>query len=229
MAIPDYQTCMLPLLKFANDEKEHSLREAVDQLAPKFNLTDEEIREMLPSGQQPLFLNRLGWARTYLKQAGLVEPTKRGYFCITQRGLDVLNEKPDKITKKYLERFEEFRQFLQRKKKSSKKEKDNDTETDKTPAEELESAYENLRVNLADELIEKLKSCPPSLFEQIIVELLVKMGYGGSRKDAGQAIGKSGDGGIDGIIKEDRLGLDIIYIQAKRWESTVRPVSGLRN
>ena len=221
MAIPDYQTCMLPLLKFAKDEKEHSLREAVDQLAPKFNLTDEEIREMLPSGQQPLFLNRLGWARTYLKQAGLLEPTKRGYFCITQRGIEVLNEKPDKITKKYLERFEEFRQFLQRKKRGSNKKKDDDTETDKTPAEELESAYENLRDNLTDELIEKLKSCPPSLFEQIIVELLVRMGYGGSRKDAGQAIGKSGDGGIDGIIKEDRLGLDIIYIQAKRWENTV--------
>ncbi len=221
MAIPDYQTCMLPLLRFASDGKEHSLREAVDRLAPKFNLTDDEIREMLPSGQQPVFINRMGWARTYLKQACLIEPTRRGYFRITQRGLDVLKKNPDKIDVKFLDQFDEFLDFRKRKKKDTGNGDDTSKEVEKTPAEELEGAYESLRDNLAKELIEKIKGCPPSLFEQIIVELLVKMGYGGSRKDAGQAIGKSGDGGIDGIIKEDRLGLDIIYIQAKRWENTV--------
>jgi restriction system protein len=221
MTIPDYQTCMLPLLKFASDKKEHSLREAVDQLASTFELTDEEMREMLPSGQQAVFLNRMGWARTYLKQAGLIEPTRRGYFRITKRGLNVLHKNPEKINAKFLDQFEEFREFRKRRKKDTGKGDDNVKETDKTPAEELESAYENIRNDLAEELIEKLKMCPPSLFEKIVVELLVKMGYGGSRKDAGQAIGKSGDGGIDGIIKEDRLGLDIIYIQAKRWENTV--------
>lgn len=221
MTIPDYQTCMLPLLKFASNEKEHSLREAVDQLGSKFELTDEEMREMLPSGQQAVFVNRMGWARTYLKQSCLIEPTRRGYFRITNRGLKVLTENPEKINVKFLDQFEEFREFRKRRKKDTGKGDDNDKETDKTPAEELESAYENLRNDLAEELIEKLKTCPPSLFEKIVVELLVKMGYGGSRKDAGQAIGKSGDEGIDGIIKEDRLGLDIIYIQAKRWENTV--------
>jgi len=221
MAIPDFQTCMLPLLKFISDQKEHSLRETVEKLATQFRLTDEEIREMLPSGQQAVFLNRIGWARTYLKQAGLIEATRRGYFRITQRGLDVLKKNPEKITVKFLEQFEEFRDFRKRKKKVTGNGDDNDKETGKTPAEELETAYENLRENLAKELVEKFKECAPSLFEKIIVELLVKMGYGGSRKDAGQAIGKSGDEGIDGIIKEDRLGLDIIYIQAKRWENTV--------
>ena len=172
MAIPDYQTCMLPLLIYANDQKEHSLREAVEKLATQFELTDDEIREMLPSGQQAVFLNRLGWARTYLKQAGLIAPTKkRGYFRITQTGLNVLDDKPDKITKKYLEQFEDFREFLHRKKKDSKIKNDNDIGTDKTPAEELETAYENLRENLANELIENFKNCPPSLFEKIIVEL----------------------------------------------------------
>jgi restriction system protein len=212
---------MLPLLKFASDKKEHSLREAVDQLASKFELTEEDMKEMLPSGQQAVFVNRMGWARTYLKKAGLIEPTRRGYFRITDRGLKVLNENPEKINVKFLNQFEEFLEFRKRTKKDTVKDDDNDKEMDKTPAEELESAYENLRNDLAQELIEKLKACPPSLFEKIVVELLVKMGYGGSRKDAGQAIGKSGDEGIDGIIKEDRLGLDIIYIQAKRWEGTV--------
>ena len=221
MPIPDYQTCMLPLLKFASDQKEHSLREAVDRLGSKFELTDEEMREMLPSGQQAVFVNRMGWARTYLKQAGLIEPTRRGYFRITERGLDVLSKNPEKINVKFLEQFEEFRDFRKRKKKVTGNGDGNDKVTDKTPAEELETAYENLRNDLAEELIENLKACPPSMFEKIVVELLVKMGYGGSRKDAGQAIGKSGDEGIDGIIKEDRLGLDIIYIQAKRWENTV--------
>ncbi|OPL14584.1 MAG: restriction endonuclease [delta proteobacterium ML8_D] len=221
MAIPDYQTCMLPLLKLTSDQKEHSLREAVDKLAEHFELTDEELKELLPSGQQAVFVNRIGWARSYLKQAGLLEPTRRGYFQITQRGCNVLDQNPDKINIKFLEQFKEFRDFKQRRRGKAVQETDTDQDQERTPAEALETAYENLRSELSSELLQQIKSSPPSLFEKIVVELLVKMGYGGSRKDAGEAIGKTGDEGIDGIIKEDRLGSDIIYIQAKRWENTV--------
>lgn len=222
MAIPDYQSCMLPLLEFLGDQDEHSLRETIDHLANHFKLTKEELKQLLPSGQQAIFDNRVAWARTYLKQAGLLEPTRRGYFRITPRGLKILQQRPEKINVKFLEQFKEFREFRQRKRKPQDKIKENiKEETEKTPAEALEAAYENLREGLAKELLQQIKKCPPSLFEKIVVELLVKMGYGGSRKDAGQAIGKSGDEGIDGIIKEDKLGLDIIYIQAKRWENTV--------
>ncbi len=221
MTIPDYQTCMLPLLKFASDNNEHSLREAVDKLAQYFELTDEELKELLPSGQQGVFVNRIGWARSYMKQAGLLEPTRRGYFRIAKRGISVLAQNPAKINVHFLEQFKEFRDFKKRKRLKPPQKNDIQQDQGRTPAEALETAYENLRSELANELLQQIKASPPSLFEQIVVELLVKMGYGGSRKDAGKAIGKSGDEGIDGIIKEDRLGLDIIYIQAKRWEDTV--------
>jgi len=221
MPVPDYQTCMLPLLKFASDQREHSLREAVDQLAGYFRLTDQEQKELLPSGQQTVFANRVGWAKSYLKQAGLLEQTRRGYFRITQRGCDVINQNPEKIDINFLEKYKEFRNFRKRKRIETVKENEGQEDQEKTPAEALEIAYENLRSELANELLQQIKSSPPSLFEEIVVELLVEMGYGGSRRDAGKAIGKTGDEGIDGIIKEDRLGLDIIYIQAKRWNNTV--------
>jgi len=222
MAIPDYQSCMLPLLEFLGDQHEHSLRETIDHLSTHFELTEDELKQLLPSGQQAVFDNRVAWARTYLKQAGLLEPTRRGSFRITPRGLEVLKQKPEKINVKFLEQFKEFRDFRQRKRKPHDKTKETHKEDiEKTPAEALEAAYENLREDLAKDLLQQIKKCPPSLFEKIVVELLVKMGYGGSRKDAGQAIGRSGDEGIDGIIKEDKLGLDIIYIQAKRWENTI--------
>ena len=218
MAIPDYQSIMLPLLKFAGDQKEHSLREVIEILADHFNLTSDERRELLPSGQQEVFKNRVGWARTYMKKAMLLESPRRGYFKITERGMAVLSKNPQEINVKFLEQFEEFRQFraLRREKPKIVEE-----ELGRTPEEALENAYQNLRDDLANDLLEQIKNSPPGLFESIVVDLLVKMGYGGSRKDAGQAIGRSGDEGIDGIIKEDRLGLDIIYIQAKRWENAV--------
>ena len=221
MAIPDYQTVMLPLLKFAGDQREHSLREAVDQLAEEFRLTEEERKELLPSGQQEIFTNRVAWARTYMGKAGLLESTRRGYFKITDRGAKVLKQNPDRIDVKFLEQFEEFRQFRALRHTETKEEEVEVETHERTPEEALESAYKQLRDNLANELLQQIKLCSPGLFEKIVVELLVKMGYGGSRQDAGRAIGKSGDEGIDGIIKEDRLGLDIIYIQAKRWENTV--------
>jgi len=221
MGIPDYQTIMLPLLRFAGDQQEHSLREAIDRLADDFGLTEEERKELLSSGQQEIFNNRVAWARSYMGKAGLLESTRRGYVKITDRGMKVLKQNPERIGVKFLDQFEEFRQFRAlRHTKTEEEEVEGETH-ERTPEEALESAYNQLRDNLANDLLQQIKSCSPGLFEKIVVELLLKMGYGGSRQDAGRAIGRSGDEGIDGIIKEDRLGLDIIYIQAKRWENSV--------
>ena len=216
MAIPDYQAIMLPLLRFAGDGAEHSLREAIESLADEFKLSDEERRELLPSGQQEVFDNRVGWARTYMKKAGLLRTTRRGFFEITERGSEALRKKPEKIDGKFLEQFQEFREFKSLRHQPIPSDEQEEGEQKRTPEEVLERAYQNLRTDLAADLITQIKQSPPALFERLVVELLVKMGYGGSRKDAGKAIGKSGDEGLDGIIKEDRLGLDIIYIQAKR-------------
>lgn len=221
MAIPDYQTIMLPLLKFAGDKKEHSLQDAIDKLGDYFELTDEELRDLLPSGQQEVFRNRVGWARSYMKQADLLQTTRRGYFRITQRGLNVLSQNPRKIDVKFLDQFAEFRDFKKRKRTRPRREKEFQDEKRKTPIEQFETANENLRSELANDILQQIKNSPSQLFEKIVVEVLVKMGYGGSLRDAGKAIGRSGDEGIDGIIKEDKLGLDIIYIQAKKWENTV--------
>jgi restriction system protein len=224
MAVPDYQSVMLPLLRFAAEKGEEiSTGEAVEFLAKEFGLTDEDLKEMLPSGIQPTFVNRVGWASTYMKKAGLLEATRRGFYRITPRGRDLLKKQPKIINVILLKQYPEFVEFQQLKgTRSAEKVKDvkepPDTST-ATPSEALEAAYENLRDELADELLARLKKSSPSFFERVVVELLVKMGYGGSRADAGKAIGKTGDGGIDGIIKEDKLGLDVIYIQAKRWEN----------
>lgn len=223
MAIPDYQSIMLPLLKNSQDQKEHSLRETIDSLANFFKLTEEERRELLPSGRQPVFENRVGWARTYLKKSGLLETTKRAFFVITERGLGVLKQNPKEIDIEFLSQFPEFLEFKSLKRmKDDTNENDNDKSNDeKTPQELLEHAYQEIRNGLADEVLGLVKNCSPRFLEKLVVELLIKMGYGGSIKDAGKAIGQSGDGGIDGIIKEDKLGLDVIYIQAKRWDGTV--------
>jgi restriction system protein len=221
MAIPDYQSCMLPLLKFYGDGQEHTNRESIDSLAEYFKITDDERRMMLPSGVQGLFDNRVNWARTYMKKAAVIESPKRGVHKITKRGLDILKKKPTSIDINYLAQFQEFKEFRALR---HTKQESNETEIDlngKTPEESLEGAYQKIRSDLATELLQQLKLSSPSFFERLVVEVIVKMGYGGSRLDAGKAIGKSGDGGIDGIIKEDKLGLDAIYIQAKRWENTV--------
>ena len=218
---------MLPLLRFAADGNEHQLKEASQHLAQEFKLTDEEQNEFLPSGQQPVFINRIGWARSYLKKAGLLDTTRRGYFQITARGQTVLKEAPSRINIKYLDRFPEFKDFWD--KYRSKKEAGEESQETvgaepapgQTPHEALENAYVRLRSEIAAEILQTLKGSDPAMFETIVVDLLVKMGYGGNRKDAGKAIGRSGDEGIDGIIKEDHLGLDSIYVQAKRWEATV--------
>ncbi len=219
MAIPDYESIMLPLLRYASDQHEHSLRETIEALATGFKLSDEERRQLLPSGQQAVFDNRVGWARTYMKKAGLLESTRRGYYKITERGLKVLAQNPLEINVEFLDQFIEFKEF--RALRRATEETREGRAPEETPEEVLEKAFQSIKANLVNELLQQIKSSPPSLFERVVVELLVKMGYGGTRKDAGEAIGRSGDEGIDGIIKEDRLGMDIIYVQAKRWENTV--------
>jgi len=220
MAIPDYQSLMLPTLKYSADGNEHTLDDTAKYIAKELKLTEEEQKELLPSGLQEVFANRVGWARTYLKKAGLLEASKRGHLKITEKGKSVIEAKPEFIDVKYLMQFDEFRLFRMRAKKNEE-EKQVPGESDANPEEAFETAYENLRNELVSEILQNLHAVSPSLFEKVVVELLVKMGYGGSLKDAGKSIGKSGDEGIDGIIKEDRLGLDIIYIQAKRWEGII--------
>jgi restriction system protein len=219
MAVPGFQNFMLPLLEFIADGKDYSHEELLEPLAAKLNLSETDKNEILPSGVQNRFENRIGWARTHLKKAGLLESTGRGKFRITQRGLDVLKSKLDTVDIKYLMRFPEFVEFRKIKQENHPDERED--EPGQTPEEILESSYQNLRQDLAADVLERVRKCSPRFFERLVVDLLVAMGYGGSRKDAGQAIGQSGDGGIDGIIKEDRLGLDAVYIQAKRWDSTV--------
>lgn len=216
--IPDYQSIMLPLLEFISDGKEYKMRNVTDELAIKFGVTEEEQKELLPSGVAPVFYNRTAWAKTYLKKAGLIDSPKQGIVVISKRGLDVLKKKPSSINVQFLKQFSEFVEF-----QTSKREDEIETETSEeqsiqTPEESLETAYQKIRKSLASELINKVVELSPAFFEKLVVELLVKMGYGGSIKDAGKAMGKSGDEGIDGTIKEDKLGLDIIYIQAKRWK-----------
>jgi len=225
VAIPDYQTLMLPVLKLASDGKEHKFSQAVETLANEFALTAEERNEFLPSGSQAVFNNRVGWARSYLKQAGLLKSPKRGFFTITQNGSELLRTNLEKVNISILEQYPEFIEFRNRKKDKNVTGLQSEAETDReeplTPEDALASAYKKLRSSLESEIINSVKEVSPSFFERLVVDLLVKMGYGGNRQDAGRALGKSGDGGIDGIINEDRLGLDVIYIQAKRWEGSV--------
>jgi len=221
--IPDYQSIMLPLLKEISDKGVYKNRTLINRLADFYNLSEEEQKELLPSGQQPVFDNRVGWAKTYMKKAGLLASEKRGYVQITELGLEVLSKNPEKISNDFLKQFESFNEF-----KSIKKREDSEfqqlvliTEEDQTPEEMIDYAHQKLTQDLSQELIETIKVCSPRFFENLVIDLLLAMGYGGSRADAGRAIGKSNDGGIDGIIKEDKLGLDIIYVQAKRWDKTV--------
>lgn len=215
--IPDYQSIMLPLLRVVSDGQEHKFREIIETLSSDFTLSDPERKELLPSGQQPVFDNRVGWAKTYLKKAGLLDTPKRATIVITQRGLDVLKQNLPAINVQFLRQYPEFVEFQASKRPTSAEEPIEDYGSE-TPEETLENAYRKIRGTLTQELLSKVIALPPAFFEKLVVELIVKMGYGGSIHDAGKAIGRSGDEGIDGTIKEDRLGLDIIYIQAKRWK-----------
>ena len=222
MAIPDFQTLMRPVLELAADQKEHPLGVAREALAIRFKLSDEELKKVLPSGRQTVFANRVAWAKVYLQHAGLLEATQRGHFRISAKGLEAVKDAPERITINYLQRFPEFVAFRSTSKNSKELPIETSNEGEgQTPEEMLEAAELRLRTDLASEIPNRIKKCSPAFFERLVVELLLKMGYGGSREEAGEAIGASGDEGIDGVINEDRLGLDTIYLQAERWESTV--------
>ena len=229
--IPDFQTIMLPLLEVLADKQEHSLQDLIQQISNKFNLSAEEKEELLPSGNQAIINNRVSWAKTYLFKAQLIYSPKRAIFGITQKGIKILESHPKRIDLKYLGQLSEYKEWKNTFNKKGHQEADvsdtdknyptDELETGKTPEELLDYSYSQLKEELAIELIEKIKQCSSGFFERLVVDLLIKMGYGGSRKEAGKVIGKSGDGGIDGIINEDKLGLDSIYIQAKKWEGVV--------
>jgi restriction system protein len=216
--IPKYNDIMLPMLKIIGDRNEHAFKDVVEKLSEEFDLTEEQLSEKLKSGAG-IFYNRANWARTYLSKAGLLEYTRKRHFMITDRGSDLLKEELLHIDRKLLMRYPEFVDFQKRKKTT--KEVDESTSEDKTPEELMSDGYEKLRDDLSSELLDTILSCSPDFFEKLVVELIVRMGYGGSMEDAGKAIGGSGDEGVDGIIKEDKLGLDTVYIQAKRWQNSV--------
>ncbi len=223
MPVPDFQSFLKPLLDFTADGNEHSLREAREKIAIVLGLRTEDLAEKLPSGIQTKFENRVSWAKSYFVQAKVLSSPRRGYFKITDRGLDLLKQGHDRIDIKMLNQYPEFVDFH-----APSKQERNNTEEEivessgvATPEEVLQQAYKSIRNELAGELLDRIKDNSPQFFENLVVDLMVAMGYGGSRTDAGQSIGQSGDEGVDGIIKEDRLGLDVIYIQAKRWEGTV--------
>lgn len=223
MSIPTYEECMLPLLKLLEERSEVSARDAYPILADKLSLTEEERTKLLPSGGMEVFKSRVGWARTYLKKAGLMETPQRGLWKVTQRGRDILKNSPSEIDVEFLMKFPEFKKWYEHEETELPSSSSNAALEDRTatPEEQLEAAHGVLLALLKSELLQQVKSCSPQFFEKLVVELLVRMRYGGNLKDAGAAIGRNGDGGIDGIIKEDTLGLDAIYVQAKRWDGTV--------
>lgn len=220
MTIPKYEEIMLPLLELLENTGERSFREAVEAIAQEFKLTREERRMLVPSGHQPVFDNRVSWACTYLRKAGLLESPSRGRLRITKHGRSVLQQKPGRVDVAFLMQFPAFQEFRARRMRKFPR-GGRDGEETATPEERLADTYEQLRQDLAGELLEQVRACSPSFFEELVVRLLVAMGYGGTFEDAARAVGGSGDEGIDGIIKEDRLGLDVVYIQAKRWAGPV--------
>jgi len=224
MSIPDFQTLMRPLLELHIDGKEHVNRDLVEALAKQFSLSDEERKEMLPSGRAKTFDNRVGWAKTYISNAGLIESPRRSISIITSAGHQALKEHTGEINLQFLAKFPSIRSFREKKNESDFEQTSTPNrinESSETPEEALDNAYLKIRRDIEQEIISKILANPPEFMERVIVDLIVKMGYGGNRKDAGEAIGRTGDEGIDGIIKEDPLGLDIIYLQAKRYEGTI--------
>lgn len=223
--IPDYQSLMLPILRIAEDGEEHRIGDIIEPLGQKLGLNPQQLSEMLPSGRQPVFNNRVHWAKTYLAQAKLLEITRRGHFRITRRGLDVLRSSPERVDNKLLEQFEDFNEFKQRARESQRNEVEDDplkTESVSkllTPDEVLRTTIAGMDETLSLELLDRIRNAPTAFFEELIVTLLLKMGYGGSRAEAGRAVGKSGDDGVDGVIDQDPLGLDRVYLQAKRYKA----------
>jgi len=220
MPVPKFQKIMLPMLGLAANGKVWSLADAREELAKYFQLTSEEQEELLPRGRQTRFANRVAWSKVYLERGGLLASPERAHFQITKRGKDVLSNSPNEITIGFLSQYPEFQEFRKRVSKQDESEPQDNSFSD-TPEEVLESAYVTIRQNLASDILERVKKCSPRFFEHLVVDLLLKMGYGRAGESAGATVGKSGDEGIDGIISEDRLGLEMVYLQAKRWEGTV--------
>lgn len=229
MPVPDYQTLMLPVLRAASNG-ETTVKTCVDQIAREFNLSEDDLAELLESGHQTRLANRIHWATTYLANAGLLERTGRGRFRATARGLDVLHQAPERIDNRYLGRFDEFRAFLSRRgERAAASRSDGGVvvaqpeRATATPEEIIEAAHDEITEELRGELLGRLMAGSPRFFEKVIVDLMIAMGYGGARPDAGQRIGRGGDGGIDGVINEDALGLDVVFLQAKRYspENTI--------
>jgi len=224
MPVPSYDTFMLPLLRALDDGQEHENRELRDRIAGEFKLTDAERAERSANGRQLIVVNRFSWAKIYLEKAGLLMSPRRAWCKITDAGRKVLAERPDRIDREFLLRFDSFRAFAT---KGNEAEDPTAVNAEPpsgpivTPEEALERAYAEIRSKVETELLDAVAKSSPRFFEKLVVELLVKMGYGGSLEDAGRALGRSHDGGIDGIIKEDHLGLDAIYVQAKRWQNNV--------
>jgi restriction system protein len=217
MPIPDYQSLMRPVLEHAA-KGEVRIGALIETISTELGLTTDEREELLPSGKQTVIANRVHWAKTYLKQAGLVAPTRRGHFVITQRGKAALAEPEARINNRFLKQFDEFLAFQER---SSEREQD-ETElaektTEITPDEALRTAHKAINDSLASELLDRVRQSPPAFFEDLLVSLFVAMGYGGSTEEAGRALGRSGDDGVDGVIDQDPLGVDQIYLQAKRY------------
>ena len=225
MTIPDYQTIMLPLLQHAADEEVHTARALKEPLADHFDLSEEERELKLPSGQQTYFHNRLAWAKTYLERAGILQNVRRGHFRITDRGREILQSGVSRIDNSFLLQYPEFTEFVSRSKADDESESQsapttNGNET-QTPEEALQLAYKRIRDDLAAELIDQIKAMSPAFFEQLVLDLMLKMGYGGTNDSSASLTNRGADEGIDGVINEDQLGLDIVYLQAKRWENQV--------
>ena len=223
MAVPDFQSLMMPLLRLSGDGVEHAFKDAVEAIAVEFKLTPEERHELLPSSSRTtLFYNRLAWAKTHMTMAGLLQAPRRGVFCITQRGRELLVRQLTRIDLKTLQQYPEYERARRGDAQASAESAVQVVApSELTPEEAIERAHLSLRNDLARELLESIMQCSPAFFELLIIKLMIKMGYGGSREEAGKAVGRSGDGGIDGVINEDRLGLDAIYLQAKRWSNVV--------
>lgn len=222
MPIPDFQSVMRPVLTTVQNGAPLPLNELRERIADQFQLSEDERKERLPSGYQTVINNRVGWARTYLNKAGLLTIPAKGMVQITARGLDALSNGPDRISVSWLKRFPEFADFHTTKPQALDIPVVLDIPTSETtPDEQLAGAHQALVQSLADDLLALVRAASPAFFEQLVVDLMISMGYGGSRKEAGRATQQTNDGGIDGIIKEDKLGLDVIYLQAKRWANTV--------
>ena len=222
MAVPDFQSMFVPFLKIVADGETHATREVINDIADHFELSKEDREELLPSGKQRRLNNRVGWARTHLKYALLIDYVSRGVLRITSRGLEVLASNPGQLTLKDLDKFPEHDEWFHKKSPKKNEERtDTDDSVERPPLELIESSTESLNLQLADELMIVVRSMDPYQFEKLVVDLLFAMGYGGSREEAAKVTKASNDEGIDGIINEDRLGLDVIYIQAKRWKDNI--------